>query len=283
MDVPNSANTNLPTGSGTLVTDAAETILNGNTPNRIDIIYSHEHFDHIGGAKSFYDYVRQTFPTASVDVWGTQAVVDLIQRTTANRAVRPTEFIGDSGRLISLGGGLNIEMTISGGHAQQDVLIRIPPSNGEKGVLMFVDIVVPGFVPPIDLALTADVARYISAQREALKLEWDILVGGHFVSGVRRDMELNLEYSEDLIKAAMVGLADAGPEDFGEAGIGRFSNPRAREFGNLWFLFFRVVRKVQVDICYRILLEKWGCRLAGIDITGPGHCLTALGFLANEG
>lgn len=50
VDFPDSAGSNPPNGTGTLLTTAIDEVLAGRTPARVDMVYSHEHFDHIGGA-----------------------------------------------------------------------------------------------------------------------------------------------------------------------------------------------------------------------------------------
>lgn len=282
VDIPDSAGSNKPDGSLTRLTDAAEQVMSGNTPKKIEIIYSHEHFDHIGGTKKFFTYMKNKFPSAPIGVWGTVAAENLIKNANVDKAVIPNMLIGEDGRKIVLGEGLAIEMNIFGGHAREDLVVYIPSSRGEPGIVMYVDVVFPKWVPPLDLAITVDVGRYISAQRELLEVDFDIFVGGHFRMGDKQDLLNNVKYSEDLIDAARVAFNTVGDEELAKAGIGRFSNPSAREFGNLWYLLFRVTRKAQMDVCYRIMLEKWGCRLAGIDITGRGHCLTAITFLLTD-
>ncbi len=34
-------------GSGTRITDAVEEIMNGDVPETVTMVYSHEHFDHV--------------------------------------------------------------------------------------------------------------------------------------------------------------------------------------------------------------------------------------------
>lgn len=282
LDIPDSAGSNKPDGSMTRLTDAAEQILNGTIPKRIDIVYSHAHFDHIGGTSRFYNYMKVKYPSALMFIWGTEESGELIEKSVSKRAVIPNVTVGKAGRTLSLGNGLNVKMMIVGGHTANDLVLYIPRYKKEAGVVLYVDVVFPGWSPPFFLAITSDVGQYIRAQKEVLKLDFDVFVGGHFLLGDRSDVMTNLEFTEDLIDAAKAAVEEVTPEILAAAGIGKFSDPNAREFGNVLFAFAAVTRQLQTDACYRILLERWGCRLAGLDISGPGHCFTAITYLLVE-
>lgn len=278
LDLPDETSAK-PDGSMTVLTDAAEQILNGTVPTRIDIVYSHAHLDHIGGTTRFYNYMREVYPKARIFIWGTKETKTLIQNSVTNRAIVPNIIVGKAGRTFSLGDGLEVQMNIIGGHTADDLILYIPRHKTEASILMYVDVVFPKWSPPYDLAMTTDVGRYISAQREILQKEFDVFVGGHLLLGNKNDVRENLRFSEDLVLAAQNGVASVTNETLVEAGVLKVFDPMAPEFGNTWHLVKNVRRKVEIDTCYRIMLQKWGCRLAAVDIFGRGLCCTAIQYL----
>lgn len=270
---------NLPNGTGTRLTAAVDEILAGHVPTSIDMIYSHAHFDHIGAATRFFDYARATFPKAPINVWGTKESARLIKDSTRGLAVLPTVRIGKQGRTIRLRDGLRVEMNIVGGHAQEDLLIYIPESAEGKGVVMLVDIVFPRWPPPFNFAITQDLREYIRAHKKILKKNFGLYVGGHIRTGDRADVKVSLEYVRDVVSAARQADKEVTLEVLFENGFGDTFDPNNVAFGNAWYGFIRVQRRVQIDICYKILLRKWGCRIGAVDITARGHCFTALQYL----
>lgn len=69
LDIPDADGSDKPDGSMTRLTDAAETILNGIIPQRIDIAYSHAHFDHIGASTRFHRYMQKKYSSVPIFIW----------------------------------------------------------------------------------------------------------------------------------------------------------------------------------------------------------------------
>lgn len=279
IDFVDSFTSNLPNGTRTRVTEAVEKVLNGDKPSHIFMIYSHAHFDHIGAATRFFKWTRATFPDAGLEVWGTQETAELVKDSESRRAVPPTVIIGKGGRTLSLREGLKVEMRIVGGHSQEDLLLLIPESSDGKGVVMFVDVVFPRWAPPFNFAITQDLRKYVAAHREILKENFGLYIGGHIRTGNRKDVRRSLKYVLDVIDAAKQATQAATLEVLTREGYLDPFNPTNIAYGNAWYSFIRVARRVQIDICYKTILRKWGCRIGAVDITARGHCFTALQFL----
>lgn len=282
IDVPASPESNKEDGSKTKLTDAAEQVMNGTAPKHIDIVYSHEHYDHIGATNLFVDYMKMKYPSVKFSFWGTMSTKRMIENSAVQNAPLPDKIVGSEGATFSLGRGLDVHLAVVGGHAQEDLRIYIPPFEEEAGVVMYVDIVFPKYATTVNIGLSEDVGQAIRALKGILELDFEYFVPGHIFPGTRKDIELNIAYLEDLLDAAMEGLDTVGPEEFAAAGLNKGLDPKAREFGNLWFLALSVTRGAQSDKCVRIMLEKWGCKLYGIDIVGPGHCLNAIIHVLTE-
>ncbi|PXF46840.1 hypothetical protein BWQ96_03369 [Gracilariopsis chorda] len=266
----------------TRLIDAIKEVLNGTIPYRIDMVYSHAHLDHIGFSRQVFDFLRENYPKARILVWGTLEAYDIVQRSVTNRSVLPNIIVRKRGRTIRVSRYLKIRMDIVGGHTSSDLRIYIPPFRGEPGIVMYVDVVFPGYAAPFDFALSEDLGRYIQAQKDLLNLDFDILVPGHIALGDKKDVRKNIEYTEDVISAAQTGIASVTPQQFQDAGIGRVSDPNSPEFRNAVFPLLGVVRPLQTEACFRIVVEKWGCRLGAVDLVARGHCLAAITYVNIE-
>lgn len=278
IDFPDSPNSNTETGSGTRLTDAIDQVLGTTVPFRIDMIYSHAHLDHIGGALRVFNFLSKKFSDARIEVFGTRETQELVEEHMTDRITPVTRRVGRKGRTLRIDDGLTIDMMIIGGHTQADLAILIPRTDGEPGILHLVDIVFPGYSMPFNLAITQNIRSLMETHREVMKLEFDVLVPGHLQTGTITDVERNLEYIEDLIETIQMVPSMIAPEQFAEAGIGNVMDPNAREFGNAFFGFI-VVNDLNVDACFRIMIEKWGCRLAALDLFLRGHCNVAFLFV----
>ncbi|CDF33079.1 unnamed protein product [Chondrus crispus] len=278
VDFPDSPGSNLPNASQTLLTTATEEVLAGRMPSRVDMIYSHAHFDHIGAATRFAAYARAAFPDAPLRIWGSRATRDAIARSTSGRAPPPTNILGPDARTFAFGDDLAVDLRLLKAHTDSDLLVHIAPRGDLPGVAMLVDVVFPGWSPFSLFAIANDVRNYIEVHRELLKFDFEVFVGGHPKLGARRDVHRNLRFVTDVIDAAAQSSREITPEALGEAGIGRQFDPSAVEFGNIWYGFLGVFRKLEVAGCYRRILEKWGCKLAGLEFTLESHCFVAVSF-----
>lgn len=282
LDIPESSASGPPGSKRNMVTDATERVLNGTVPKRIDIVYSHGHYDHIGGTSKFIEYMTERYPSARILVWGTVEDRELIENSVTKRAVVPDIIVGKRGRTLSLGNGLDVKILIVGGHTSTDRALYIPRHRKEPSILMHVDVVFPGWAPPFNLAVTEDFGQYIRVHEDLLKFEFDVFVPGHWLIGDRKSVKTNYEYSKDLLTAAVNTIAQLSSEDYVEAGLDIYFTPGAREYGNVMYAFAGVIRELQVETCYKMLIDKWGCRLPGLDLIARTHCFTALTYVNTE-
>lgn len=267
-----------PEGSVAALANATEEILDGTIPWRIDMVYSHSHYDHIGGATRYHSYITETYPDAMIKIWGTLKTRKRIAASESKRAIEPNVIVSNRGRTLTPGPGLDIQMSIIGGHSSQDLLFYIPRFKDEASVVMVIDIVFPRWAPFLHLAITSDVRRYIKVHKEILELDFDYFLGGHVHIGKRNDVKRNLRFTSDLVRIAGEAVDKVTLDDFLEGGLGKIADPSAPELGNIWYATVDVVRKLQVDYCYRNVLAKWGCKLAGLDVTLRSHCFTAVTY-----
>lgn len=259
-----------------LVTATRE-ILNGTVPRRVDMVYSHAHFDHIGAAKRYYDFIRDEFPRTNVQVWGSDETRREIKLSRSMKAVIPNIIVSNRVRTLSVGPDLDVKLSAVGGHSEQDLLVYIPRQNGEASVVMMVDVIYPRWAPFRNLAATTNVREYIAVHKKILELDVDFFMGGHVHIGTEKDVRRNLRFTHDLLRIAGRALTKVRQTDFDDAELNRIGDRAAPEFGNIWWSA-DVVQDLQIDVCYREMLARWGCTLAGLDLMLRSHCYTAIGY-----
>lgn len=278
IDMPDAGTgVNKPDGSRTRLTDAVLTVMTDKNPKRIDMVYSHSHYDHIGAATRFYQWARRVYPKAVINIYGGEDVKEFIDNSISKRAIAPTRVVHKFSS-IKLTNSLRVDMTVLGGHSKKDLAVLIPRTSEEKGILMFVDVVFPRWAPFWAFAVSEDVTRYISVHTDLLKFHFDIFIDGHMDIGNRNDVSENLEFTKDLLGAAEEAIRTTTPEEYASAGAGRAMDPSKRQFGNLWYGFITAGRNVQANRCARIMIERWGCRFGGVATTAFSHCFMAITY-----
>lgn len=275
LDAPDSsAGLNKPDGSRTRLTDIIETVLNGTTLRKLDIVYTHAHYDHIGAARRIVQWTQTLKIAPKIRVFGAANVFTLVNRSVTKRAVVPTHVIPKTGRSLYIRPGLRLDMKFIGGHTDRDLAIHMPRSGSESAILMHIDVVFPGYVPFWTLGITEDVGRYISVHDDLLKYDFDHFISGHIRVATRADVEESGIFAKDLLNAVLVAPTLVTQDDLDRVGLSNVYDPTAREYGNLWFLVSTAGRGLQSNICSRIMIEKWGCKLGGISETIYSACFT---------
>lgn len=301
IDVPE---TSMAGGSESLYVQAADEIMYGTEPDDIDIIYSHAHYDHIGGATSFYDIITNKYPDTKIRIFGTTETLEFIQASSSKRAPTPTNIIEKQGRTSSLKSSksskalesdtmtdknnaltlkieddLEIQIDIIGGHMHEDLMIYIPRgANDEPAIAMHVDVVFPRWSPWPNLALTQDVRSYLKSIEDILKYDFDVFIPGHLRLGDRTDVQDFEDFVNDLLDAGKKGVATSSFDEFMDAGYGKLFDPTQLEYGNVWYAFVETVRKTQISKCVSTMIEKWGCKVGGLDSTIYSHCFLTVTF-----
>jgi glyoxylase-like metal-dependent hydrolase (beta-lactamase superfamily II) len=253
------------TGAGVIVVDAppsiGQNILNAiadvtNEPIT-HVIYSHSHADHISAASMYPDgatYIAHEETAAQL---------------TRSRPFPFGTFVGGSpvpapdvtfeDKLTLQVGDKTLELEYRGiNHDAGNIFIYAP----DQKVLMFIDVIFPGWTPFKDLAIAEDVPGYYQAHDEILSFDFDHLIAGHMGRlGTRQDVEIQKELMLDIQANAATAL---GTVDFlaiaGETG-----------FENSW-LFFDTYLDAVAQECTNLTLKKWLGELGGVDIFTFSHC-----------
>lgn len=252
-------------------------VLGEETPKRLDIVYSHRHIDHIGGAPIFLTFMQTKFPGLKTFVWGTEETRDFLAQNEESKIPKLSSIIRKKGASIKLEKSLDLKFVVLGGHTDSDVAVHVLPSRKDPGVMYFADFVIPGFVPFFDFSLTTNLLGYIKAQEALLKFDFEIFVPGHWNLGTKQDIFQNLRYTRDVIKFRREAAAEVTPQQLAASGFGRIGDPKALEFGNRP-LAVKLLLDLQSKICVRKLITKYGCELAAADLFAPSHCKVAFFF-----
>jgi glyoxylase-like metal-dependent hydrolase (beta-lactamase superfamily II) len=212
------------------------------------VIYSHTHNDHVGDMNMFPDDV--TFISH-------QEIADtLAKRNDPNRPI-PTITFEDKYTLEV--GNQKLELAYYGPmHEPGNIFIYAP----NQKVLMFVDVIFPGWTPFKDLAMAQDVPEFIAAHDKVLEYDFDTFIGGHLTRlGNPEDVQIQKEYFQDIQTSAAKANQETSFMAIGQE-VG-FSNP---------WLVFQIYADSITQQCTDEVVPKWIDRLGGVDLFTYDHC-----------
>jgi len=237
------------------------------------VIYSHSHLDHIGAAASI-------FPENATYI-AHEAIAEELQRAHngLQMTTTPTAEEADSTFHPAQIPAYNVSQlppipteTFTQNHTlqvgNQTLLLNYHGNNHEEGnifiyapaqrTLMLVDIIFPGWIPFVYLALAEDVYGYIQAHDTVLNnYDFDTFVGGHLTRlGTREDVQIQREFITDLISASNRANQNV---TFGEI-LQKVGGPT----NNVWALFNAYLNTVD-EQCANEMLPKWEHRLGGVE------------------
>ncbi len=220
------------------------------------VIYSHAHLDHIGAAGIFpknATYIAHQDTSAELK--------RALGLTKNDSTIPPIPTITFPNNYTLQIGNQTLELDYYGdNHMPGNSFIYAP----NQKALMLVDVVFPGWVPFVYLAIAEDIAGFIKAHGIVLNnYDFDTFVGGHLTRlGTRDDVIAQQEFISDLEKAA--GKAN-GEVQFSDI---------ATQVGNTndtWLLYSKYIDAVNEN-CVQTMLAKWESKLGGAEAFMPTHC-----------
>jgi len=225
-----------------------------------DFLYSHSHTDHIGNGylvkKVYHD----------VKIHASTPVCDRLRKQKDFRRPLPTNCYAHNFTLSNFGVAVH---DIGDGHSVGNRAIY----HAKAKVLMYIDIVFPGWSMFKELAQAEYVPDFYDAHDKILQYDFNVYVGGHVTRlGDRRDVEIQKEYVGDLIINAKYALAHI---NWGLAAVAGTFDPTSPNYLNYWYLW-DLVQGDMINICTQRTLAKWSGRLGAVDINTPGHCFKAI-------
>jgi glyoxylase-like metal-dependent hydrolase (beta-lactamase superfamily II) len=206
------------------------------------VVYSHHHSDHCGAMSIYPDQAPR---------YAHRATAQRLALLADPHRPPPSHVFDDS--LTIDAGDHSLELSYPGpNHSEGNSFIYAP---GQR-VLMLVDVIFPGWVPFSNLALSAFVPGFITANEKALGYDFDHLVSGHVTrTGTRQDVQVQLEYLADLRQTAEAALRSVDLVDT-MAGV---------DTGNNWAVFRAYLDAVAARTTDE-LVPRWTDRLGGADV-----------------
>ena len=222
------------------------------------VIYSHAHLDHIGAAGMFPK--NATYIAHEATGMELQRAMSLASNASA---IQPIPTLTFPNNYTLQFGNQTLELNYYGdNHMPGNLFIYAP----NQKALMLVDVVFPGWVPFVYLAIADDVTGFIEAHDIVLKnYDFNTFVGGHLTRlGTRDDVIIQQEFVSDLGRAATKANSEV---QFGDIATQLGST------ADTWLLFSKYIDAIDQN-CVQTLLPKWESRLAGAEAFLPTHCFT---------
>jgi glyoxylase-like metal-dependent hydrolase (beta-lactamase superfamily II) len=238
------------TDDGVIAMDAPPTLGNNilraisrvTTKPVTDVIYSHHHSDHVGAMSIF---------PSSAPRYAQRFVAERLRLLDDPQRPLPTRVFDDT--ITIEAGDHTVQMDYPGpNHAEGNSFIHLP----NQRVLMFVDVIFPGWVPFSNLSLSAFVPGVLKAHEQALNYDFDTFVGGHVTRpGTPEDVRVQQEYLVDLRATAEAALSS----------VDLASTMSVIDTSNVWAVFRAYLDAVAAATADEIV-PRWKDRLGGADV-----------------
>lgn len=148
-------------------------------------------------------------------------------------------------------------------HSVDNIFVYAP----DHRVLVFVDVVFPGWIPFQNLAESSDIQGYVRAHDQILEYDFDTLVAGHLTRlGTPADVRTQRDFVSDLEANAREAISTVTLSDVVEE-----AGPT-----NVWETFAAYIDETS-RVAAEATLETWGPdRLRGADVFMQSHAATMI-------
>jgi glyoxylase-like metal-dependent hydrolase (beta-lactamase superfamily II) len=224
----------------------------------VELVYSHIHVDHIGGA----GLIRKQVP--GLKILAEEGTTDFLREMQDPARPVPTQTFKD--RYTLKIGSLTADMKVGHWHTPEgDLLITIP----DKKVVIAIDAFSAGATPFMGLDLTENMHEYLKFFNQLEAMDFDIIVPGHHSTpATREDLEIAKDYMTDVYNTISRILAEDHSALAARA---------VRKYGpeNKWAVASVLINS-EVNQCASEIKRRWITKLEGVDIWAASHCRTAL-------
>lgn len=223
----------------------------------VEIVYTHLHVDHIGGA----DLVLRSKPSVQI-VAESGTAGFLCEMRDPHRPV-PTHTFTDHETLKL--GSLTADMKVGHWHSPEgDLLIYIP----DRKFVICIDSMSAGATPFMGLDLTMNMHEYLKTFDTLLALDFDVMVPGHHSTpATKEDVRIAKNYVMDVYNTAARLLGEDHRTLIARA---------SQKYGDNSWAIASVVIDDEVNRCANEIKGRWTQKLEGVDIWAASHCRTAL-------
>jgi glyoxylase-like metal-dependent hydrolase (beta-lactamase superfamily II) len=254
------------TGKGVVLFDAppsfAQHIVQGVADTTrepiVELVYSHIHVDHIGGA----GLIRKQVP--NLKILAEEGTADFLHEIQDPARPVPTQTFKDHYTLKI--GSLTADMKVGHWHTPEgDLLITIP----DKKVVIAIDAFSAGATPFMGFDLTQNMHEYLKFFDQLEAMDFDVIVPGHHSTPATREyLEIAKDYVTDVYNTISRILAEDHSALAARA---------VRKYGpeNKWAVSSVLIHS-EVNQCASEIKRRWITKLEGVDIWAASHCHTAL-------
>jgi glyoxylase-like metal-dependent hydrolase (beta-lactamase superfamily II) len=224
----------------------------------VELVYSHLHVDHIGGA----GLVARQVP--KLEIVAEQGTAGILRELQDPERPVPTRVFKDHETLKI--GSMTAEMTVGHWHSPEgDLIIFI----ADKKFVMAIDALSSGAVPFMGLDLTMNMHDYLKVFDRLLALDFDVMVPGHHSIPARRaDVELTKEYVLDVYKTVK-RIHESDHRSLIAQAVAKYGKDNS-------FAVARVLSDREAGECAKEIQGRWATRLEDVDVWAESHCRTAL-------
>jgi glyoxylase-like metal-dependent hydrolase (beta-lactamase superfamily II) len=214
---------------------------NGVSNKVTHIVYSHHHADHLGASSLFGRHVTRV---------GQIETKRLLARD--NDPTRPLPDVTFESHYTLRVGGERINLAWHGtNHTPDNSYIHFP----DHDTLMFVDVILPGWVPYDSFNLNEDVPASLAAPARVMGYPWKHFIGGHMGRlGTRQDVVVYQQYIADLIDGVKQSLVAVDPTPF------------FVKYGNNSWAAVKTYQDAQVAYASAPVIKKYTGVLAAADV-----------------
>lgn len=223
----------------------------------VELVYSHEHVDHIGGAGLIQKQI------SNLKILANDGTADFLREMDDPSRPVPTKTFKDRSTLKL--GSLSAEITVGYWHTPTgDLLIYIP----DKKFLIAIDAFSAGATPFMGFDLTQNMPGYLKIFDQVLAMDWDVMVPGHHSTpATKTDVKIAKSYVDDVVNTTARILKQNHQALLAQA---------AEKYGdNKWAIAAALINN-DVDQCANEIKGRWITKLEGVDIWASSHCRTAL-------
>ena len=159
------------------------------------LIYSHHHYDHIAGGKAFKD--------AGAKIVAHRRAAERLAVLKDPATPLVDEIVGDSGRVIRMGGKI-VELSYVGlNHSDSTLVLRLP----QDQLIFLVDLIPVGAFPGLGM-IDFHPLEAMESYKKILAMDWTRMIPGHpglpgDRFGTKKDVEDHIalqQYASDLVK-----------------------------------------------------------------------------------
>jgi glyoxylase-like metal-dependent hydrolase (beta-lactamase superfamily II) len=223
----------------------------------VEIVYTHIHVDHIGGAGVVLKQVPK------IEILAEEGTADFLREMhDPNRPV-PTQTFKDH-YILKLG---SLQADIKTGHwhtSEGDLLISIP----DQKVVIAIDAFSAGASPFMNLDLTMNMREYLKFFDQLKAMDFDVMVPGHHGRpATKADLEVAKSYVSDVYDTITSVLAEDHQT---------LKTRAVQKYGENSWAVASVLINDEIDECARQIKGRWVDKLEGVDIWAASHCHTAL-------